>query len=139
MKIRMLTILAIFTIFSTIAIAGYIQPAITIVDLDAKLASGDMWTARSSDNEVEFIGCGIRHFDDGAGGVYTWGFCQARDAGENEILCYTENPELLAALSTINDYSFVTFSWREDPYYGQECIRVGYSTQSFYLPLFKIK
>ena len=32
------------------------------------------------------------------------------------------------------DYAFITFNWQDDGFGGAECIRVGFSTQSFYLP-----
>ena len=31
-------------------------------------------------------------------------------------------------------YAFITFSWEDDGFGGGECTRVGFSTQSFYLP-----
>jgi len=39
-------------------------------------AQGDLWTARTADNDVEFIGCGTRVLDDGAGGTFLFGFCR---------------------------------------------------------------
>ena len=38
--------------------------------------------------------------------------------------------DLLDAIKATADFSFVTFSWNE----AGQCIRIGFSTQSFYIP-----
>jgi hypothetical protein len=93
-------------------------------------ARGDMATARSSANDVEYIGCGVRKFVDGAGVVTAYGFCQASDAAGVTGFCSTENLELLDVIENVADYSFVTFSWDTKA----QCRQIGISTQSFYLP-----
>ena len=93
-------------------------------------AQGDMWTGRTAKNDVEFIGCGIRTFDDGAGGVFSFGFCQAQDSAEVLIICTTDSAELLEAIKGTSDFSYLEFSWNA----AFECTAVGVSTQSFYLP-----
>ncbi|WP_428410031.1 hypothetical protein [Hyphococcus sp.] len=113
---------------STAAIAGFKQPAPVDVDLVNRVALGDMVSAQQAKDDVTFIGCGIRKFDTGAGVVST-GFCQAGDADEEQFTCFTDNPELLDAMSSTADFSFITFAWNEDG----ECTRIGFSTQSFYL------
>lgn len=97
------------------------------------MRQGDQLTARTADNDVEFIGCGIRIFDDG-GAAFTFGFCQAGDSAEVQITCFTENPALLEAMRAASAYAFITFSWEDDGSGGAECLRIGFSTQSFYLP-----
>lgn len=116
--------------FSGVAIAGSVQPFPVDVDLTTNNANGDMVTARYSANDTEFIGCGIRKFDDGAGGATAFGFCQAEDADGERGFCNTDNEDLLDAISSSADFSFVTFSWDEDG----RCTRIGFSNQSFYLP-----
>jgi hypothetical protein len=111
------------------AVAGYVQPAPVMVDLTARIAQGDTVTARYSKNKVEFIGCGIRK-QATPGGVFTFGFCQARDAAGVQIICNSQNAELLDAISSSADFGFILFSWNED----NECTRIGFSNQSFYLP-----
>ena len=113
-----------------LAFGGATQPAPVMIDLVNRAAQGDMWTARSSKNANELIGCGVRTFDNGGGGQFEFGFCQAVDADGVEAFCFTESPELADAVKAISDYSFITFSWDEDG----ECTRIGSSTQSFYLP-----
>jgi len=131
MKTRHVLISAILAIFSSIAVAGLVEPVPVSVDEVNMIASGDMWTARTADNNVEFIGCGIREFDVGV----TFGFCQAADADDVYALCFTDNPVLLDAVKSISDFSFVRFNWDVDG----ECTAIGISTQSFYLPNFKIQ
>ena len=80
-----------------------------------------------------------RTFDDGMGGSFVFGFCQAEDAEGNNITCFTDNPVLIDAMRSTSDFAFITFNWRDDGLGGAECIRVGHSTQSFYLPNFKTK
>lgn len=116
---------------STTAMAGRVQPAIVDVDLVGMVASGDMATARYSKNETELIGCGIRVAEDGAGGIFTFGFCQAEDRDAEEIICMTQNADLLKAIESSGEYGFITFSWDRNT----DCTRIGFSNQSFYLPI----
>ncbi len=122
-------IAAAFT--STAAIAGMVQPAPVDVDLATFFAGGDMLSARYAPNKNEFIGCGVRKFDDGVGGATAFGFCQAEDADGERAFCNTDNEDLLDAIEASADYGYVTFSWDEKT--GQ-CTRIGFSNQSFYVP-----
>ena len=133
MKIRNLLSIAALTLMAGSASAGLVQPASVLVDLDNGTAQGDQWTARSSDNDVEFIGCGIRLFDFGMGS-FEFGFCQAGDSEGVQIFCSTQNSDLLAAIRSTTAFAFVTFSLDENA----ECTRIGFSTQSFYLPDFAL-
>lgn len=113
--------------------AGLVQPAPVTVTVNADAsgkAYGDMVSARTSANDVEYIGCGVRKFDDGAGGATAYGFCQAGDAAGVTGFCSTENAELLDVIENIAHNSFITFSWNSE---GQ-CRQIGISTQSFYIP-----
>lgn len=129
---------AALTLFSSLAVAGFLQPAPVIVTLNGDgsgSATGDMVSARFAPDNVTFIGCGTRSFDDGAGGVFRVGFCQAGDAAGVQFTCFTENPGLLDSMHATADFSFITFQWDVD---GQ-CTAVGFSTQSFYIPDFNGK
>lgn len=120
-------------LFSSMTLAGLVQPFSVLVTLNpdgSGSADGDMVSARFSDNDVEFIGCGIRAFDDGAGGVFHFGFCQAADSSDVRGFCNTDRADLLDAIKSTADYSFITFSWNA----AGECTRIGFSTQSFYIP-----
>ena len=137
MKIKQILITLAFTLLSSSVYAGLSQPAEVVVDLDNRIASGDMITARDSDSDFTMIGCGIRKISISPTETISFGFCQA-NSGETEdgsFTCFTQNADILAAIDAISDYSFITFSWDED----EECSRIGNSTQSFYLPELKTK
>ena len=109
---------------------AWCMPAPVDVDLTTRFAGGDMVTARYSKFDNEFIGCGIRKISDGAGGIFSFGFCQAEDREEERVFCNTDDAGLLDAISSSAGFSYVTFSWNED----NQCTRIGFSNQSFYLP-----
>ena len=132
MKIKILLTMVV-ALFSSAVFAGLYQPAPVVVDVDNGFAQGDMLTAANSVNSDEFIGCGTRSIDDGIGGVFRLGFCQAQEKGGDSITCFTENGALIDEMRASNDFSFVTFSWIDDGLGGLTCARVGFSTQSFYL------
>ena len=128
----------VLMLFSSLAGAGFLQPAPVVVTLNGEgsgLATGDMVSARFAPDDVTFIGCGTRVADDGAGGTYKWGLCRAGDSASVQFTCFTEHPGLVDAMQATADFSFLTFAWNE---FG-ECTRVGFSTQSFYIPDFSAK
>jgi len=128
-------VLATAMLVSVSGYAGFTQPAPVMIDIDGLdgTALGDMVSARNSENEFEFIGCGIRAFDDGAGGAFHTGFCQASIEEGVTYTCFTDNKGLLEGLQMIADASFITFSWVDDGFGNLTCTRIGSSTQSFYL------
>lgn len=129
-KIQVLIVAVLTLSFAVAGFAGLVGPAAVFVDEDNMIASGDQAAARFSDNDVEFIGCGIRVNEDGVGGVFSFGFCSASDSEEVDAFCTTLNADLLDAMKATSAFSFISFSWNEDG----ECTRIGFSTQSFYLP-----
>ena len=133
MKIRYVISIAVLTLLAGIAYAGLVQPAIVDVDLDNMIALGDQFTARTSTNETEFIGCGTRNLDDGVN-QFAFGLCQAEDSEGDFIVCFTQNSSLIDEIRGLSAYAFITFSWQDGGFGGTECTRVGFSTQSFYLP-----
>ena len=118
---------------SATAFAGFTQPADVDVDLVNMFAQGDMVTARTSAADNVFIGCGSRKIEDGAGGLFEFGFCQAEDADTESVTCFTTNADLLDAMDSTSDMSYITFSWNDDGQGNLTCSRIGFSTQSFYL------
>jgi hypothetical protein len=134
MKRKHLLSIAISMLFAGIAYGGFVLPVPVDVNLVNMTAIGDQWAARSSANDIEFIGCGSRHFDDGTGNSFRFGFCQAGDADGDSITCFTQDDDLIDEMRTNSDYAFILFNWQDDGSGGSECTRVGYSTQSFYLP-----
>lgn len=135
MKIRRLGLLSAMLLIPVLGFSGYVQPAPVTIDADATggIAAGDMISARNSENEFEFIGCGKRAFDDGAGGAFYTGFCQASLEDEGSVVCFTQNTALLEGINSIADSSYITFSWTDDGEGNLTCTRIGSSTQSFYL------
>jgi len=132
MKIINLAIISITLAVASYAFAGQVSPVPVFIVLDedgSGSAQGDMLTARFADNDIEFIGCGTRQFDAG-GTIFDFGFCQAGDSEGNRAFCNTDDAELLSAMRATADYSFVTFSFGANG----ACTRIGFSTQSFYLP-----
>lgn len=131
MKIRrFLVIPALLAAAASAAVAGQVTPQPVVLDLVGRQAFGDMATARFSDNPFEFIGCGVRNVLLADGSVFRTGFCQAGISATEFFTCFTEENELADRMSEGGDYSFITFAWDAD---GQ-CTRVGFSTQSFYIP-----
>lgn len=125
--------MAILGLASSAAFAGLVQSVPVSVTANADgsgTASGHMLTARTSANAVEYIGCGVRRYEDSTGAVTAYGFCQATTAASVNGFCSTQNAELLDAIQSISAYSYVLFSWRADG----TCRMIGNSTQSFYLP-----
>ena len=135
MRIRNLLSISALTLMAGVAYAGLVTPAVVVVDLEFMTAQGDQWTARRSKNDVEFIGCGIRVIDDTMGGTFSFGFCQAADSDDVQVFCSTQNADLLDAMKATSAFAFITFSFDENG----ECTRIGFSTQSFYLPNFRVK
>jgi len=136
MQIKNIFILLALLLLSVTVYAGYAQSVPVTIDYHAGggSAQGDMISARNSDNEFEFIGCGIRAFDNGVGGVYGWGFCQAALEEGGEVACFVnDNPALMEGIRILADSSFITFGWDDDGAGGLTCTRIGASTQSFYL------
>jgi hypothetical protein len=133
MKMKRVLAASVLTLAAGVASAGWYRPAPVTIDFEARFASGDMNSARTSANPTEFIGCGVRHY---AGGT-TYAFCQAgySEAEGDFVLCSSFDPVLVDAVKAIASFSYIQFSWDED----FNCTQVGNSTQSFYLPEFKAK
>lgn len=132
MKARHAIVIAGISLFSTGVMAGKVQPADVVVTTNGDGsggATGDMVTARFADNDAVYIGCGFRTYDDGAGGSFQFGFCQAEDDAGRAGFCSTERQDLLEAMKATSDYAFVTFRWDA----AGECDHIGFSTQSFYI------
>jgi hypothetical protein len=139
MKTKHLLSIVPLALLAGVVYAGLEQPALVAVDLVNMAANGDQHTARTSAGDTELIGCGSRSIDDGTGNAFRFGFCQATDADGDTITCFTQDAELLNEMRANSDYAFITFGWQDDGSGGAECTRVGYSTQSFYLPVAEVQ
>jgi hypothetical protein len=134
MKLNQLLLGAVLSLVGGVAAAGAYRPVPLTIDLENRVALGDMYSARLSGNPNAYIGCGIRN----AAGV-SFAFCQANlgplpDDGSapESVSCFTEDPSAIAAIGAMDDFSYVSFRWDVD----FECTFVSNSTQSFYLPDF---
>ncbi|HSC05366.1 MAG TPA: hypothetical protein VLD59_00915 [Steroidobacteraceae bacterium] len=133
MQLRKKIAVGAFVLASSAAMAGLVGDLPVSVTLNGDgsgSAIGLMTTARQSKNNVEYIGCGVRRFEDGLGGVFEYGFCQASTATAVVGFCETENPGLIASVGDLDDYSFITFAWNA----AGICQSIGNSTQSQYIP-----
>lgn len=124
-------ILALLAAFaSAIVLAGAsdsLNVAITMNPDGSGTASGNMVAARTANNDVELIGCGIKGFKSGSP---DFGFCQAVDADDNYVGCFAYKGNLMSTINAIGDYSYIRFDFDKNG----ECTRLDFSTQSFYLP-----
>ena len=136
MKARYLIVATALTLWLGTAYGGLALEAPVMVDLENGTATGNMASARFSDNDVEYIGCGTRQIDLGSGITFEFGFCQAQDLDDNYVLCVTQNPLLIDEMRAMTDFSYVTFSFAESPDApgAYDCNQIGFSTQSFYIP-----
>jgi hypothetical protein len=130
MKIKQVVVGTMLALVGGVAGAGDYQPFPLSIDLDNQSATGDMYSARLSDNPDAFIGCGVRAPAPG----FAFGFCQASlgPADDDVVQCFTEDPVMIAAIAALNDFSFIIFRWDDNA----TCTYVGNSTQSWYLPEF---
>ena len=139
MKTRTLTMLTgtLALAMSGAANAGYVQPFPVDVDLANNIASGDQVSARDDKDKDVFIGCGVRSISVPGGASFRFGFCQAEDSDGERVLCNTQDPQLLDEMRANTTYGWISFSFQDDGAGGFTCTRVGFSTQSFYLPKVK--
>lgn len=130
-KMKMKKLLAVLLVMCvpSMVLAGATRDLPVTINFDAKLAQGNMVTARFAKNKIELIGCGS--FSNASGFVV--GFCQARDSSDAFIICFTEDPVLVDAIRAHADFSFIRFTWNDD---GQ-CMSIRNSTISFYIPNFQ--
>ena len=130
MKLANLLLTTTLILLAGVAFGGFSFPGPVEVDLDNRQAHGSQLGATVSNNDIELIGCGIRAFDDGVNPPFSFGFCQANNSEDVFVVCFTESAELLDAIKGTSAYSFIAFRWDEN----FDCVRVAFSTQSFYLP-----
>ena len=136
MKILINAIAVLSVVFSITAVAGFNKSEPVVVDLTEFKASGDMWSARTAANGLDFIGCGREvNLDLG----WDQGFCQAQDADGNFIGCLALDPALVKVIDTITPYSYIRFTTDGvEPGFlfpgWHICTQIYVSTNSFYLP-----
>jgi hypothetical protein len=107
-------------------------------------AFGNMWLVRSSENDVEALGCSFKGGTDDWNTDDKWGWCRARDAGGVSVRCWTYDENQLDALQAISPYSFVRFRFAgaEQNQFGVwegTCTLIQISIQSLHIPNFANK
>src|SRR4030095_11355383 len=101
MRMKRLMAIGVLVLGSSAAMAGLVNEfpvTVTLHPDGAGSAGGSMTTARFSKDLVQYIGCGIRRFDDGVGGVFAFGFCQASTANEVVGFCGGGNQGALPSI-----------------------------------------
>ena len=91
MKSGKIFVIAALILAASLVYAGGTASENVVVEINADgsgSASGDMTAARTSDNDVEIIGCGIKGFQ-GGGFPSQFGFCQAADSDDVYVNCTT--------------------------------------------------
>jgi hypothetical protein len=93
---------------STSAVAGSKTDFPVFIDDTRMAASGTLGSTRNTNETNSLLGCEVRSDNSGSG---SYGFCSARNAAGLERVCSTSNPELVAAMRSLNSDSFVEFDW----------------------------
>lgn len=145
----MLTIIAIVLVLVPATMyagtAATSELSIEFTSEGSGVASGNMWLARSSRNDVEVIGCSFKgEVDPDTFESWNWGWCRARDASGVQVLCLTYDDNMLDAMQAISPFSWVRFVFENatqdtDGSWIGDCTRFDISTQSLHLPLFTTK
>jgi len=132
MKTLITSVIVTSLIFSLNAFAGESRtdPVEIIVDGAEGVARGALYPTRSSDNDVEVIGCGIKRNQSGL----IFGFCYAKDADGVDVTCFIEDESVAEAIYAMTAYSFIQFLWD-----GDTCVRLDITNYSLNLPYVKPK
>lgn len=145
MKTNVITLIVISLFYSMTAVAGAFSsdPVLVVVNEDGNgFAQGGLHSARSSDNDVEMIGCGIKRDQSGLAihqnpnkPFFGHGrsFCQARDADGELIFCFIDDESVAESLNAMTDASWIQFFVDDFPV----CARVDISNQSVNIPFVK--
>jgi hypothetical protein len=77
------------------------------VNTAARIASGDLGTARNSADTSQSINC----FTDVQTGVLTSGFCLAFDSAGHVGVCVTQSANFVDQIRSLTGDAFITFRW----------------------------
>jgi len=138
MKALKTIFVAISFLISITAFAGEQQSLSVIIDLDAGVAQGSMWTARSSDDDKQMIGC-ARSIGEYEPPEDDFGYCHAIDADGVLVGCVFYDQKYYDAVSSINAYSYIKFGFDGGPGEYSNCTMLVVSAKSSYLPFTPIE
>jgi hypothetical protein len=88
-------------------------------------AGGSLGSARAGAGANQHIGCSVDAY---TGSVYLT--CWARDSGGVSVSCSATSSRLIAAANSMNNDSYVSFSWDENA----NCTNLYISNRSVYAP-----
>jgi hypothetical protein len=116
--------------FAAAAQAGQslLPGGVIVTDLGAGLTAvgGNMVAVRSTDDDVQNIGCRVRAVPGADASVV----CAARDIDENVHLCFSFDPALVATAQSISPYSYISYQYNE----SAECTDLLITARSNHLP-----
>ena len=137
---RILSLLGIMLLLPSVVLGGFASNRLVEIFWDEQEARGNLSATRFSDNPVEQIGCAVSYYEQGGGEIYSYAVCKAVLGEEEQIICYTENVELVDKIAGLNHYSWLTFSWEWDEALEyNKCTVFRFSTYSHHIPEFVLK
>ena len=95
------------------------------VDPVARNGKGAIGSTRNSADAVQFIYCYATH------AVNAAAFCAARDVAGTVVSCFTTDPNKVAIVSAMTDYSYIFFSYDA----AGTCTQLLVENASFYPPM----
>ncbi len=85
------------------------------VRINETWATGNILSARLSDDEQENIGCVVEYNNwPGEEETRLEGWCRADMSPDIHVKCYTDDEKLINMMGSISDFSHITFAWDED-------------------------
>ena len=122
------TVTTVF-LFSSVAWAGVTSYQPVEIDIDNMSAKGNMVDARFTANKFERIGCGLSTYVYSDGETSVQGWCQVSLSEGKNTICFTEVPDMLEMIKSIDDYSYISFRWDK----SGDCSFIHISTQLQYI------
>lgn len=139
MKTLIVAVMAFSLIFSLNAFAGFATADEPVFVNTDGFAGGVLHRVRSSNNDWEYIGCGVKRTADGL--LHDRSFCRAGDPSGVEVFCTIRDDSVAETLSSMTIYSYVAFAWNPDEILeeGQSptCTRIDVSNDSWNFPAAK--
>ncbi|ADO69824.1 uncharacterized protein STAUR_2020 [Stigmatella aurantiaca DW4/3-1] len=111
---------------ATAAWAGQRVTYLVGVDTSAREAYGAIGAAHNSDDPIQFIGCSVYTFANGAPFMY----CGARNESGSIGACQSSDPIFLDAARNVKESSYIYFTWDD----LGKCTYVLVNNSSYYVP-----
>ena len=104
------TTMALLVVVSTVSNdtwAGFQYTHLVTIDTTAQAAAGSIADARSSADNVQYIGCEVYASNPGGSTMY----CSAKDSTGGYVNCTSSDPDLVNAARSVNGDSDILFFW----------------------------